>query len=170
MSKALTVLRLAGQFVVIAALFAGVAALADWPVYRQTPPDTGIVVLTFVHGADRRAQCRRRTPEELAKLPLNMRRVEDCPRGRQPVYVEFDVDGHNVFRASLPPAGIAGDGPSRVYQRFVLPAGPHDIAVRMRDTARTEGFDHARVERVSVAADQMLVVDFRGESGEFVFR
>ncbi len=163
-------LRHAGQFVVIAALFAGVASLADRPVYRQTPPDTGIVTLTFVHGAARRAQCRRRTPEELARLPLNMRRAEDCPRGRQPVYVELDVDGRNLYRASLPPAGIAGDGPSRVYQRFVLPAGPHDIAVRMRDTPRTDGFDHARAERVDLAADQMFVIDFRAENGEFVFR
>ncbi len=170
MSEALKALRLAGQFVVIAMLFGGVASLAGWPVYRQTPPDTGIVVLTFVHGADRRAQCRRRTPEELARLPLNMRRVEDCPRGRQPVHVELDVDGRNLYRASLPPAGIAGDGPSRVYQRFVLPVGPHDIAVKMRDTPRTEGFDHARAERIELAADQMLVVDFRAESGEFVFR
>jgi hypothetical protein len=169
MSALRSALRMVGQLVVIAALFAGVATLADWPAYRQTPPDTGIVVLTFVHGAAR-GECRRRTPEELAKMPLNMRRVEDCPRGRQPVYVELDVDGRNLYRASLPPAGIAGDGPSRVYQRFVLPAGSHDLAVRMRDTPRTDGFDHARAERVGLAADQMLVIDFRAERGEFVFR
>ena len=163
-------LRIVGQFVVVAALFAGVVALADWPVYRATPAGSAVVVFTFVHGADRRAQCRRRTPEELAKLPLNMRKVEDCPRGRQPVDVELDVDGRNLYRASLPPAGIAGDGPSRVYQRFVLPAGQHDIAVRMRDTPRTDGFDHVRAEKVGLAADQMLVIDFRAESGGFVFR
>ena len=162
--------RQLGQFVFVAALFAGVAALADWPVYRQIPPDTGIVVLTFVHGADRRAQCRRLTPEELAKLPINMRRAEDCPRRRLPIYVELDVDGRTLYRATLPPTGIAGDGPSRVFQRFVLPAGPHDVAVRMRDTPRADGFDHARTERIALAADQMFVVDFRAESGEFVFR
>ena len=170
MSTLIRALRLAGQFVVVAALFAGAASLADRPMYRQTPRDTGIVVLTFVHGADRRAQCRQLTPEEIARLPRNMRRTEECPRRRQPVYVELDVDGHNLYRASLPPTGIAGDGPSRIYQRFVLPAGPHDVAVRMRDTPRTAGFDHARAERVALAADQMLVVDFRAESGEFVFR
>jgi hypothetical protein len=170
MSRVLSAARLAGQLVVIAALFAGVAALASWPVYRQTPRDTGILVLTFVHGADRRAQCRQLTAEEIAKLPRNMRRTEECPRRRQPLYVELDVDGRNLYRADLPPTGIAGDGPSRVYQRFVLPTGTHDIAVRMRDTPRIDGFDHARSERVALAADQMLVVDFRGESGTFVFR
>lgn len=32
-------LRLAGQFAVILLVFAGVAALADWPVYRQIRRD-----------------------------------------------------------------------------------------------------------------------------------
>jgi hypothetical protein len=75
-----------------------------------------------------------------------------------------------MFQASLPPSGIAGDGPSRVYERFVLPAGRHDIAVRMRDTRRSEGFDHARRERVELAEDQLFVIDYRPASGEFVFR
>ena len=163
-------LRIVGQFIVIAALFAGVAALSDWPSYGQIPKDTGVVMLTFVHGADRKGECRRLTPEEIAKLPPNMRRVQDCPRGRRAIYVELDVDGRTVYQASLAPTGIAGDGPSRVYQRFVLPAGPHDVAVRMRDTARAEGFDHERSERVELSPDQMLVVDYRPESGSFVFR
>src|SRR5690348_3566423 len=162
--------RLAAQFIVIAALFAGVAALSDWPTYGQIPKNSGVVMLTFVHGADRKEECRRLTPEEIAKLPLNMRRVQDCPRGRRPIYVELDVGGRRVYQASLPPTGIAGDGPSRVYQRFVLPAGKYDVAVRMRDTARADGFDHERSERVELSPDQMLVVDYRPESGSFVFR
>ncbi len=163
-------LRLAGQFAIIMALFAGVAALADWPSYRQIPPGSGIVVLTFVHGADRRAECRRLTPQEIAKLPPNMRRTMDCPRKRRPIYVELDIDGKNVYHASLPPTGIAGDGPSRVYERFVLPAGRYDIAVRMRDTARTDGFDHLRKGTVSLAVDQMFIIDYNSQNSEFVFR
>ena len=165
-----SVLRICGQLAVIAALFAGVAAFADWPVYRQTPRDTAIVMLSFVHGADRRADCRRLTPEEIAKLPPNMRRPLDCPRGRRPLYVELDVGDRVAYRASLPPTGIAGDGPSHVYQRFVLPVGEYDLAVRMRDTPRTDGFDHERSERISLASDQMFVVDFRPEPAGFVFR
>jgi hypothetical protein len=163
-------LRLAAQFVVIALLFSGVTALANRPIYRQVPEGSAIVVLTFVHGADRKAECRRLSPEEIAKLPPNMRRVQDCPRGRRPIYVELEVSGRKLFAALLPPTGIAGDGPSRVYKRFVVPAGRYDITARMRDTPRTEGFDHQRVESVTLAADQMFVVDFRAESGDFIFR
>jgi hypothetical protein len=163
-------LRMAGQFLVILALFAAVAVLSDWPVYRQTPPGTGVLMLSFVHGADRRAECRRLTSEEIAKLPPNMRRVQDCPRARRPLYVELTVGDRVDFRAALPPTGIAGDGPSRVYRRFVLPVGSYDIVVRMRDTARAAGFDYERVQRVALAADQMLVIDFRPEAGGFVIR
>ncbi len=166
----MSILRLAGQFAAILALFAGVAALADWPVYRQIPAGYGVVILTFVHGANRLAECRRLSAQEIAKLPPNMRRVQDCPRGRRPVDVALDIDGRAAYRASLPPTGIAGDGPSRVYQRFVLPAGDYDLAVRMRDTARREGFDHAGKAHIGLASEQMLVIDFRSETGEFVFR
>lgn len=164
------VLRICCQFVVIAGLFTAVAAFADWPVYRQTPPGTGIVMLSFVHGADRSAPCRRLSPQEIAKLPPNMRRLQDCPRGRRPVYVELDIGDKVAYRAALPPTGIAGDGPARVYQRFVLPAGPYDLAVRMRDTARTDGFDYQKQLRIALAPDQMFVIDFRAEPAGFVFK
>ena len=51
-----------------------------------------------------------------------------------------------------------------------LSAGQYEIAARMRDTPRTEGFDHQRKETVTLVSDQMFVVDFRAESGGFVFR
>jgi len=163
-------LRLAGQFVVIVALFAGVSIFADWPVYRQTPRGTAVVMLTFVHSAARAAECRRRSAQEIAKLPPNMRRVEDCARERRPLYIELDLDGRQVYRASLQPTGLSRDGPSKVYERFVLPVGAHEIAVRMRDSARTDGFDHEKSSRIALVEDQLLVIDFRSEGGGFVFR
>ena len=99
-----------------------------------------------------------------------MRRVQDCPRVRRSLYVELDIDGRKIYAADLPPTGIAGDGPSPVYQRFVMPAGKYDVAVRMRDTARADGFDHERRGTVDFAPSQMFVIDYRTESGEFIFR
>lgn len=163
-------LRLTGQFVVILLLFSAVAAFANWPIYRQIPEGHAVVVLTFVHGADRKAECRTRSPAEIAKLAPNMRRLLDCPRGRPAIYVELDLAGKSIYRATLPPSGIASDGNSRVYQRFVVPAGQYQVAVRMRDTPRTEGFDHQRNETVTLVREQMFVVDFRSETGDFIFR
>jgi hypothetical protein len=162
-------LRYVAMFAVILALFSGVAALADWPVYRKTPRDTAVVMLSFVHGAAR-ADCRRLSPQEIAKLSPNMRHAQDCPRERHSLRVELDIDGKTVFARDLKPSGIAGDGQSKVYERFVAPIGSHDLAVRMRDTARSEGFDHDRREQVMLQPDQLLVIDYRAETGEFLIR
>jgi hypothetical protein len=40
----------------------------------------------------------------------------------------------------------------------------------MRATPRSEGFDHEKTGRVTLVPDQLLVIDFRPESGAFVFR
>jgi hypothetical protein len=163
------ILRYVAMFAVILALFAGVAALADWPVYRKTPRDTAVIMLSFIHGAAR-ADCRRLTPQEIAKLSPNMRHIQDCPRERRSLRVELDIDDKTMFARDLKPSGIAGDGQSKVYERFVAPIGSHDLFVRMRDTARTEGFDYDRRERVTLQPDQMLVIDFSAETGEFLIR
>jgi hypothetical protein len=160
----------AAQIGVFVALCAGVAAFADWPRYHQIPAQQAIIKFSFTHGSNRQAECRRRTPEELAKLPPNMRKPLECPRTRGAVYVELDLDGRTIYRASLPPSGISGDGPSRLYRRFVVPAGPHTVAVRMRDTPRREGFDFAKSEAVVLAENDNFVVDFRAEAAGFVFR
>ncbi|HUS54417.1 MAG TPA: hypothetical protein VMY41_10490 [Thermohalobaculum sp.] len=149
------------------AIIAGVALLSAWPSYRAIPEGVGVVKLSFSHGGAR--NCRQLTPTELAKLPPNMRRKEVCDRRRLPVYVEMDLDGHAVYRASLPSSGIAGDGPSRVYQRFQLPAGEHDITIRLRDTARAEGFDYATERRVALAPEQSFAIDFNLVAGGFIF-
>jgi hypothetical protein len=158
----------AAQIAVMTALVAAVALLGDWPLYHPIPAQSAVLKLSFTHGSNRQAECRRRTPEELAKLPPNMRNPLQCPRTRGSVYVELDVDGQTIYRASLPPSGLSGDGPSRVYQRFVVPAGPHTVAVRMRDTPRSEGFDHVKSGDVTLAAGDNFVVDF--QAGGFVFR
>ena len=93
-----------------------------------------------------------------------------CDHRRPPVYVELEVDGMTVFAESLPPRGLAGSGPSQVYERFALPAGAHDIAVRLRDRPATEGFDYAAERRVTLAPAESFVIDFRPEAGGFVFQ
>jgi hypothetical protein len=163
-------LRLIGQFVVLAASVAFVAAFSDGPAYRQVPPGTGVVKFSFSHQADRSQECRRRTPEELAKLPPNMRRPMECPRARRPIFAELAIDGVVVFSEALPPSGFAKDGPSQVYRRFVVPAGRHAVTARLRDTPRVSGFDHERSETVTVAPGQSLALDFRPEHGGFVWR
>ena len=161
-------LKMAGGFAVLALLFAGVAVLSNRPLHRSLPDGVGVLTLSFSHGADRKAACRKATPEELAKLPPNMRRPEICPRDRPPIRVEFDIDGKRMFEADVPPSGIAGDGPSRVHRRFVLPAGSYDVAVRMRERPGDD-FDWQAERSIRVDPGANRVIDFRATAGGFVF-
>jgi hypothetical protein len=170
MKLTLNPLKAAGQFAFLAAVAAFAAAFSDWPIYRSIADGAAVVKLSFAHSADRSAECRRRTPEELAKLPPNMRRPMDCPRERRPIATELSIDGEVVFAADLPPSGLSRDGPSQVYRRFVVPAGEHMIVARLRDTPRPSGFDHERAEKVTLRPGQSIAIDFRPELGGFVFR
>ena len=152
--------------VVMAVAIVGAAVFSAWPAYRTIPPETAVLKISLTHGGAR--SCRQMSDAELAKLPPNMRRREICDRKRLPIHLELEIDGRTMFARSLPPSGIAGDGPSRVYERFRLPAGQHDIAVRMRDTDR-DGFDYSAERTVVLAPAQNFVVDFRPEEGGFVF-
>lgn len=163
-------IRIFGGFATLTLVIALAVLLSDAPAYRVIPPQTGILKLSFTHGANRRAGCRQLTAEEIAALPPNMRRTEICPRRRPPVDIELAVDGDLVYRAMLPPSGLAGDGPSRAYEKFLLPAGNHEITVKMRDNPTTVGFDYEAVRQVVLAAEQNLVIDFSVTEGGFVFR
>jgi len=161
-------LRMAARFAVLTLFMMGVVGLSDWPRHRSVPEGMGVITLSFNHGADRRAACRAATPEELAKLPPNMRRPEICPRERPPIAVEFEIDGRRVYEASVPPSGIASDGPSRVNQRFELPAGSYALVVRMRDRPGDD-FNWHGEKTVELRPADHRVIDFRGDGGGFVF-
>lgn len=161
-------LRMIARLAVLLAVVAGVAALSNRPTHRSLPEDTGVLTLSFHHGADRGAACRPATAEELAALPPNMRRPQICPRERPPIRVELDIDGKRVFEADVPPSGIGRSGPSRVHQRFVLPVGEHEIAVRLRDQPGEE-FSWHDERTVQIGPADHRVIDFRPTAGGFVF-
>ncbi len=157
-----------GVVYLIFAVFLGYFASA--PSYTHFPPDQALIKLSLAHGASREGGCRRRTQEELQKMPPNMRRPMDCPRQRRPVFIELEIDGETRYSASVPPPGLSGDGPSRIYQRFAVSAGKHDIVARLRDSDRTDGFDYEKRAAVELAAQQSLAIDFRQEMGGFLLR
>ena len=155
------------------ALYAGfalvVVALSSWPSYTRIDAGNAVIKLSFSHAGESREPCRTLSPEELAALAANMRSGVDCPRERVPVVVELEIDGERIYHAALAPSGLAGDGPSSVYERFEVPAGPYRIRVRLRDTRREGGFDHEGTTDVRLAARQSFVIDFRAELGGFQF-
>lgn len=156
-----------GQFVVYAAFMAMLGYFATMPAYTYVDPGSAVITLSFGHAGARVSECRRLTTEEIAALAPNMRRPMDCPRGRVSLLVEFELDGETLYRASLAPSGIAGDGASSVHERFVVAPGRYRVTVRLRDSRRQDGFDYQMEEDIELVPGQHLVVDFRAGTGGF---
>ncbi len=157
--------HLIGGGIVTLLLVLGVATLSSRPSWQSLPDDTAVVRLSFTHSGPR--NCRDRTADELAKLPPNMRNRQLCDRTRAPVWIEMEIDGKRVIARDLPPSGLSGSGPSRIYQRFDLPAGERHMVVRMRDNPAVKGFTHQAAFDVSLAPGQSLAIDFNGTTGKF---
>lgn len=143
--------------------------LSTDPRFTDISRDQALVRLSFSHAGARRVECRQRTPEELAKLPPNMRAAMDCPRERSPVKVEIEMDGRVIFAAEVPPSGFKKDGASTIYRRLPVAAGQHRFVARLRD--RPEGdFNYVREESVNLAPGRTVVIDFSPGQGGFVFK
>ena len=74
------------------------------------------------------------------------------------------------MHAGLPPTGLFGDGPSRLYAKFPIPPGRHELELKLRDTDRAEGYDYEREIDMNVAPLQNIAIDFRAETGGFLVR
>ncbi|MDQ5918451.1 MAG: hypothetical protein QG660_1564 [Pseudomonadota bacterium] len=152
-----------GQVALYGAFAAFIGYFATDPVYRQIPDDVALIKISFSHLGDR--ECRKRTPEELEKMPRNMRAPMDCPRERSDIKVEVDLDDQSLFKHVLHPTGLYKDGISTMYKRFEIKAGEHKLAVRMQDNTALEGWRHVKEERITLKPAQVLVIDFNPDKG-----
>ncbi|HQO29550.1 MAG TPA: hypothetical protein PKY22_08505 [Accumulibacter sp.] len=157
-----------GQIVLYGAFAAFIGYFATSPKYRQIADDVALIKLSISHLGDR--ECRKRTPEELAKLPPNMRAPLDCPRERSDIKLEVDLDGQLLFSTVMHPTGLYKDGVSTVYRRFEVPAGKHHLAVRMNDKIVNPGFNFSKADEVELKPAQVLVIDFNPDRGGLFFK
>jgi len=146
------------------------AYFATMPPYRYAEPAMASVKVSLSHAAARVKPCVQLTPEQIAEFAANMRRTESCERERLPLELELDIDGKSVLRLTAAPTGLWNDGPASVYERFDVAPGPHRVTARIRDTARTEGWDYERSDTVTLEAGRYFTVTFKADNGGFSFR
>lgn len=163
--KPITRMALIGQVLLYGFFAVVIGVFSRWPSYQALAPDQAVIKLSFSHHGKPVSECRQASPEELAKLPPNMRAPMRCPRERSPVAVELDVDGEAIYRHVAVPSGLSKDGASTVYHRLQVSAGSHRIAVRLNDDARIPGFGHVREATVVLKPAQIVVIDFDAEKG-----
>jgi hypothetical protein len=93
--------------------------------------DVGAVVrLAWRARGERVRDCRRLTPEELARLPAHMRQEEVCEGRILPYRLAVDVDDRRAVDRLIHGAGAREDRPLYVFQDLAVPPGAHRIAVR----------------------------------------
>jgi hypothetical protein len=142
---------------------------ASSPSIRLIAEDEAKLTIAFAHAGQLREPCRMLSQEELNKLAPNMRKIDDCPRERSPVTIEAELDGASVYKASLPPPGLFGDGGVDVFYSAKIPAGEHQLNLKMNDSVRVEGFNHQFARLVTVEPAQILLIGFDSKRG-FVIR
>ncbi len=160
------------RYVLQACVYAGFALLVGYfsqaPAYQPIAEGDAQIKLSFAHGGKPKGGCRDRTSEELKALAANMRKAQLCSRERVPLLITFVLDGVEVFSDTLPPSGLKGDGPSRMYEKFNVPAGRHELTLQLRNTIRTEGWDFRTHRIVTLKPAQILAIDFDPGAGGFV--
>ena len=157
-----------GQIVLYGAFAAFIGYFSTAPRYKQIGDDVSLIKLSMSHLGDR--ECRKRTAEELAKLPPNMRAPLDCPRARSDIRLVVELDGKPLYETLMHPTGLAKDGISTVYKRFELKAGTYRLAVKMNDNLVNPGFNHVKEAEVTLKPAQVLVIDFNPDKGGLFFQ
>ena len=137
-------------------------------LFQTLAEDEAMITIAFAHAGQIREPCRKLSYEELAKLPPNMRKPEECPRERSAVTIEALLDGQPLYRAILEPAGLFDDGGVDVYYSKKIPAGEHRLTIKMNDNARVKGFNHGLEQQVKLDPAQILLIDFDPRHGFIV--
>ena len=158
--------RLAAQLLLYVPLMALLAFFSTQPRFTHIPEDMALLRLSFSHAGERKHECKQRTPEELAKLPPNMRALQDCPRERTAVTVELELDGSRIYSGEIAPSGLRRDGASTVYRRLVVPSGEHRIVARLRDRPGA-AFNYEQEQSIVLRPGGALLTTHAAASGSY---
>lgn len=162
-----SVLRIVLQAINLTIFMGLVGYFSIYPQYKHLEDDQAMITLAISHAGERREDCRQKSPEEMAKLPPNMRISMDCPRERSPITVEVTLDGKSEISKSVEPPGLYKDQGIDIFQSIKVPAGKHLLSITMNDNVRVEGPTFSHQQDIELGAAQLLVIQFNSETGKF---
>lgn len=152
------------------AFMAVVGYFSNSPAYQQLTKNEAMVALAFGHSGQPISECIHRTPEELAKLPPNLRLPVVCPRERSPIDIEMSLDEKVVFKQTIQPPGFSKDGGIDVYHRFKIPAGQHQLSLKLKDSVQLTDYNYVYNQTIHLNPHQVLVISFKHELGGFIVK
>jgi hypothetical protein len=110
----------------------GALSRLPWDAGRS---NTAVVRLAWRTTGERIKECRRLTEEELEKIPVHMRREEECTEREIPYRLVVGVDGASQVDAVVHAAGARHDRPLYVFRETPVPPGRHWVTVGFTRTA-----------------------------------
>jgi hypothetical protein len=120
--------RRAAAVVVAVAVTAGIAALSRVP-YTHGSGGHAVLRLAFRTPGEFVEACRRPSEEELARLPVHMRRDEICEGRLLPRRLVVRLDGAVVVDDTVQAPGARGDRPLSVFREIPLAPGRYALEV-----------------------------------------
>lgn len=164
-------LQYMGQGLFYALFMGAIGFFSTSPAYTHLPPDETLIKLSFRHAGQPVGECRERTEEEVAKLPMYQRKggTTVCPRGRSDVVVELEMDGKQLYHVVLRPSGWAHSSNANIYRRIQVKAGLHTLKARLSDRAGGD-FNYMHEETVNLVPGRIMVIDFKAATGGFIFK
>ena len=120
--------RMVAAAVVTVATLVGLAALSHVP-YAYEAAAGGELRLAWRARSTLVEACRRRTAEELARLPAHMRQEMVCERGVAPYRLHVALGATTVVDRLVAAAGARADRPLYVFEARALPPGTYVLHV-----------------------------------------
>ncbi|HEY9080196.1 hypothetical protein [Magnetovibrio sp.] len=158
------------QAAVYGLFMAVVGVFSAYPTYSYLGAGEAQIKLNLSHPGQRVEACVKRTKEELAALPPNMRAKMKCSRERSAVLLELEMDGELLFKGEAKATGLRSDGASSFYKKFFIAAGTHRMTVRMNDGDPSKPYTHEQSAIVDVKPTQNLIVGFHENDHVFYFK
>lgn len=149
----------------LALVFAALTGVpSDW-VYASPAVDRSELVVSFSHPGANTENCRTLSEAELAKIPVHMRKPVECDRARSPVRLLVQIDGAEVARKSIPPAGIWGDSNSIALERIAVEPGTHTVQVSIGESADLDEWTYRDERALDFTLEDKRVVVFDRVAG-----
>lgn len=147
------------------ALTLPIAALARAP---YTPPGAGDAMLRFAWrmNVTARENCRTRTAEELARLPVHMRTPEICTRDAASYSLITRIGAATPDTVQLTRGGVRGDRPLFVLEQRKLPPGRHRVRIALHRVTATNNEVLGELDTVLTLRRgdiQLVTLDAAGE-------
>ncbi|MBI2570439.1 MAG: hypothetical protein HYV63_25850 [Candidatus Schekmanbacteria bacterium] len=126
-------IRRAAQVAASAGLLGATALLGQWP--SGTEPHHAVLRLAWRLPGERVKLCHELSEEELARVPIHMRRPQECREWTLAYSLSVAVDGREVRTRTLTPPGVHRDRPLFVHEDLALEPGVHEVTVRFAPVA-----------------------------------